>query len=240
MLLDTITKARDAVSEPSRAPQDSQFRLAGHSPAPASKGIYAMYGKRFMDFFGALLMLVVFSPLIVVISLIMLFQYGPVIFGHSRVGHRGESFNCLKFRTMVPDADERLEQLLAHDADARDQWQTSRKLDPDPRVTAIGQFLRRSSLDELPQLINVLRGEMSLVGPRPVTEAELARYGDSADAYLAMRPGLTGKWQVSGRNSVSYATRVAMDAEYARDVTMIGDLGILLRTVGVVLGATGK
>ena len=152
----------------------------------------------------------------------------------------GAEFACLKFRTMVPDAEARLKDLLERDPDARRQWQADHKLDNDPRITRFGNFMRRSSLDELPQLLNVLRGDMSLVGPRPVTRAELQRYGKDDASYLALRPGLTGKWQVSGRNDISYAGRVALDSAYARDFSIRGDVTILLQTVGVVLGATGK
>lgn len=199
-----------------------------------------MRGKRAFDIAGGLVLLVVFSPLMLVIALLMLPQRGPAFFGHKRVGQGGAEFACLKFRTMVPDAEARLNDLLARDPDARRQWQADHKLDNDPRITRFGSFMRRSSLDELPQLLNVLRGEMSLVGPRPVTRAELQRYGEDGASYLTLRPGLTGKWQVSGRNDTSYSERVALDAAYARDFSLQGDVTILLQTVGVVLGATGK
>lgn len=207
---------------------------------PGRPGYYPGRGKRVLDIIGASVLLIVFAPLILVICVVIAFQRGPVLFGHRRVGRNGRNFYCLKFRTMVPDADARLDALLASDPVARQQWLTDHKLDPDPRVTRIGCFLRRSSLDELPQLLNVLRGDMSLVGPRPVTKAELQRYGDEAPFYLALRPGLTGEWQIGGRNDVSYARRVQMDADYARRFGFLGDLRILARTVLVVLGATGK
>lgn len=203
-------------------------------------GFYERYGKRPFDIFGALVFLLIFSPLFAVIFLLLLVQRGPVIFAHDRVGKNGRIFRCLKFCTMVPDAGERLQSLLASDPDARRQWQKEQKLDDDPRVTPLGSILRRSSLDELPQLLNVLRGEMSLVGPRPVTKNELPRYGDMVECYLALQPGLTGLWQVSGRNETGYAARVAMDVAYARHITLFGDLTILVRTVGAVLCATGK
>ena len=187
---------------------------------------------------GALLFL---APLMIVISLmVFLHDGGPIFFAHRRVGRGGRSFPCLKFRSMATDAEARLEKLLAADPEAQQEWAASHKLRADPRITRIGDFLRRSSLDELPQLLNVLRGDMSLVGPRPVTRAELQRYGEDGASYLALRPGLTGKWQVSGRNEISYSGRVALDSAYARDFSIRGDLTILLQTVGVVLGATGK
>lgn len=203
-------------------------------------GIYARYGKRVFDILGALTLILVFSPLILVIAILQIVQSGSVLFSHKRVGQDGREFGCLKFRTMVPDAEERLQALLASDADARKEWEDSRKLANDPRITGIGNTLRRTSLDELPQLLNVLKGEMSLVGPRPVTKPELSMYGSARDSYLALRPGLTGKWQVGGRNDVSYNSRVRMDQDYAAHLNMAGDLTILIQTVGVVLGATGR
>lgn len=205
-----------------------------------SFGPYARNGKRILDIAGALLLLAVFLPLIIVITLTQLIGGGPVFFGHARVGQYGRSFHCLKFRTMVPDAQERLAALLAADPEARRQWEAEHKLDPDPRITWLGNFLRRSSLDELPQLLNVLRGEMSLVGPRPVTLEELPRYGDAAMHYLLLRPGLTGPWQVGGRNDTSYEARVAMDTAYADRISLLGDIAILLRTVRAVFEGTGK
>lgn len=205
------------------------------------EGLYARGGKRVLDIIGALALLIVFLPMILMIAALMMTQRGPMLFGHQRVGRQGRIFNCLKFRTMVVDADERLQALLARDPQARAEWHAHRKLENDPRITATGALLRRTSLDELPQLINVLRGDMSLVGPRPVTAVELHRYyGDASASYLALRPGLTGSWQVSGRNDISYPARVAMDDRYARGFTLIGDLGLLARTVRVVLCATGK
>lgn len=203
-------------------------------------GLYPRYGKRAVDIAGALVLSLVFSPLILLLVLGLQWQRGPLFFGHPRVGRGGQVFTCLKFRTMVPDADRRLAQLLASDPEARAEWDSSRKLTHDPRITRIGHFLRRTSLDELPQLLNVLRGEMSLVGPRPVTQSELEMYGPARSAYLSLRPGLTGQWQVSGRNDLSYAARVSLDEAYARKPSLLTDLSILMRTALVVLGATGK
>jgi undecaprenyl-phosphate galactose phosphotransferase len=159
---------------------------------------------------------------------------GPVLFAHARVGRDGETFRCLKFRSMVPNAKEALERLLASDPAARAEWERDYKLKDDPRITPFGRLLRRTSLDELPQLINVVRGDMSLVGPRPVVPAELDRYGEARVYYLQVRPGLTGLWQVSGRNDVDYERRVALDAWYVRNWTLWYDVLILLKTLLVV------
>lgn len=204
------------------------------------QGLYGRHGKRTLDVLGALALILVFMPLILVIVLMQVTQPGGVLFAHRRVGRGGEEFGCLKFRTMVPDADDRLTELLERNAEARREWRETRKLLSDPRITGVGNVLRKSSLDELPQLVNVLKGEMSLVGPRPVTRAELDMYGDAQAAYLALRPGLTGKWQVSGRNDLSYDQRIQMDRAYAESFGFWGDLRILFQTVGVVLGATGR
>ena len=195
--------------------------------------------KRAMDFFGALVLLLLFSPVFLVLGLLVSLDGGPVFYRHKRVGRDGKSFGCLKFRTMILGAEDCLKEYLFYHPEQRAEWERDQKLAFDPRVTSIGNILRRLSLDELPQLVNILRGEMSLVGPRPVTEGELAHYGSAAAAYLAVRPGLTGPWQVSGRNDVSYATRVAMDEAYVRNFSLWQDIVILLRTPGVVLSKKG-
>lgn len=164
---------------------------------------------------------------------------GPVLFAHARIGRHGKPFSCLKLRTMVPDAQDQLRALLEIDPVARREWESSFKLYRDPRVDRFGAFLRKSSLDELPQLWNVLRGDMSIVGPRPITEAETQRYGEYMAEYLAVRPGLTGPWQVGGRSDVSYERRVRMDAEYVRNWRFRTDILIVLKTVRVVLLGRG-
>jgi lipopolysaccharide/colanic/teichoic acid biosynthesis glycosyltransferase len=176
-------------------------------------------------------------PLLGLLAMLIRLDGGPALFHHARIGRGGRPFACVKFRTMTPDAEQRLAALLAVDAGARAEWEMTRKLRRDPRATLIGRFLRASSLDELPQLFNVLRGEMSLVGPRPVTRAELdAYYGDAAARdYASVRPGITGLWQVSGRNDVSYGRRVELDMAYVRNPSLLMDLRILLQTVRIVL-----
>jgi len=195
--------------------------------------------KRLIDIIGSLALLVLFSPLFLVVALMVSLDGGPVFYRHKRIGRDGKPFGCLKFRTMILGAEACLNEYLSYHPEQRREWEQDQKLAFDPRVTAIGNVLRRLSLDELPQLVNVLVGEMSLVGPRPVTEGELKHYGAAASAYLAVRPGLTGPWQLSGRNDVSYATRVAMDEAYVRNFSLWNDIVILLRTPGVVLSKKG-
>lgn len=195
--------------------------------------------KRLIDIIGSLALLVLFSPLFLVVALMVSLDGGPVFYRHKRIGRDGKPFGCLKFRTMILGAEACLNEYLSYHPDQRTEWEKDQKLAFDPRITAIGNVLRRLSLDELPQLANVLVGQMSLVGPRPVTEGELKHYGASAAAYLAVRPGLTGPWQVSGRNDVSYATRVAMDEAYVRNFSLWNDIVILLRTPGIVLSKKG-
>jgi exopolysaccharide production protein ExoY len=196
---------------------------------------------RVLDLAGAIGLLVFVSPLFAAIYLLIRLQNdGPVFFVQNRIGYGGRQFRCLKFRTMVSDADGRLANLLASDKTAYIEWLTHQKLRRDPRVTRIGAFLRKSSLDELPQLINVLRGEMSLVGPRPIVTDEVRRYGARISYYLSVLPGITGLWQISGRNDVSYRRRVACDVLYARRRSLVLNIMILLLTVPMVLMRRGS
>lgn len=195
--------------------------------------------KRAMDIVGVILLSPVVVPLILLIAMGVRRDGGPVFFGHDRVGQDGQAFQCWKIRTMVPDAQVRLRTYLASNPEAMREWQQTYKLRDDPRVTRFGRILRRTSLDELPQLWNVWRGEMSLVGPRPVPREELEAYAGSERAYFLYRPGVTGLWQVSGRNGVSYAERVRLDLDYTRRASVWLDLAILLRTFGAVLRKTG-
>ncbi len=194
-----------------------------------------------VHFLLALLALVFFLPLMVIVGLaVFAHDGGPVLFAHRRVGRDGKYFHCLKFRSMAVDAERRLADLLAQDPDARAEWARDHKLRNDPRVTRLGLFLRRSSLDELPQLINVLRGEMRLVGPRPIVEGEVVKYGRRFRHYCAVKPGITGLWQVSGRNDTSYRTRVAMDCVYAKSHSLGLDLAVMAYTIPAVLTRRGS
>ncbi len=195
--------------------------------------------KRVLDIVGALTLALVLSPLILVIGFTLARDRGPIIFSHSRTGRHGKTFACLKFRTMVPNADQVLRDLLQKDPQRKLEWMRDQKLRDDPRVTAIGRFLRRTSLDELPQLWNVLKGDMSLVGPRPVVRDEWQRYGRRLDSYLAAKPGVTGLWQVMGRSDSCYRRRVALDSYYVRKRSFLMDCYILLLTIKVVLNGRG-
>jgi Undecaprenyl-phosphate galactose phosphotransferase WbaP len=197
--------------------------------------------SRALDIVLALAALVFLSPLMGVVCVAIILQDGgPALFQQARIGKGGKIFKCLKFRSMVMNADARLEQLLANDPPARLEWELDHKLRNDPRVTRLGAFLRKSSLDELPQLLNVLRGEMSLVGPRPIVAREVPRYGCRFASYCSVQPGITGLWQVSGRNDVSYRRRVAMDVLYSRRRSLSYNCLILLRTIPAVLLRRGS
>jgi Undecaprenyl-phosphate galactose phosphotransferase WbaP len=200
---------------------------------------FARIAKVAFDVSVAAMLLVITSPLFLILAIINRLDGTPTLFAHQRVGAHGESFYCLKFRTMVVDADQVLAEALARDPDLAAEWATTRKLVNDPRVTRVGRFLRKTSLDELPQLINVLRLEMSLVGPRPIVESEIQFYGEDIAQYYAIRPGLTGLWQVSGRSSISYARRVQLDVWYVNNWTIWHDIVVLLKTIPAVLGRQG-
>ncbi|AQT63288.1 MULTISPECIES: undecaprenyl-phosphate galactose phosphotransferase WbaP [Serratia] len=195
--------------------------------------------KRTFDIIGSLLIMLLLSPLLLLIAYKVSRDGGRSIYGHERVGHNGEKFKCLKFRSMVVNSQEVLENLLANDPEAQAEWKKDFKLKNDPRITRIGHFLRKTSLDELPQLWNVFVGEMSLVGPRPVVEEELERYAGDVDYYYMAKPGMTGLWQVSGRNDIDYDTRVYFDAWYVKNWALWNDVVILFKTISVVLKRDG-
>lgn len=187
--------------------------------------------KRAFDLVFSLLGLILALPIMAVLCFIIrLDSRGSILYAHRRMGKSGKPFDCLKFRTMVAGADRVLQEYLAESAAAREEWNRGCKLKDDPRVTRVGRWLRRTSLDELPQLFNVLRGEMSMVGPRPITEQEVQRYGDCIRDYYAVAPGITGYWQVNGRNDVDYDARVKMDSWYVRNWSIWLDLTILIKT----------
>lgn len=195
--------------------------------------------KRAFDIIGSLSIIIIISPLLVYISHKVRKDGGPAIYGHERVGKNGRKFKCLKFQSMVINSKEVLENLLIKDNEAREEWEKTFKLKNDPRITKIGHFLRRTSLDELPQLFNVLKGEMSLVGPRSIITEELQRYNEEVDYYLLSKPGMTGLWQVSGRSDVDYDTRVYLDSWYVKNWSMWNDIAILFKTIAVVLNRDG-
>lgn len=195
--------------------------------------------KRALDVVGAIAIGVALSPVLCFTVISLSLQKGPVFFQHERVGRFGKSFYCKKFRTMVVDAEEKLHEILSSDPEAREYWEKEFKLKNDPRVTRVGRFLRKTSFDELPQLLNVIKGEMSLVGPRPIVEREIEKYGSSSVHYLSCKPGLTGIWQASGRSDVQYSRRVAMDRLYSQNANFFLDIRIIAKTVLSVVFADG-
>ena len=223
------------------------FRTGRFHPPLNSQGLFRLITKtnpkryltraikRFLDVLISLLILLALTPFFFLIIALVAYETKSIFYTHERVGRNGRTFGCLKFQTMWADADQVLQTHLANNPIARAEWQTQQKLSKDPRVTKLGKYLRQYSLDELPQLINVLRGEMSLVGPRPVTQVELKKhYGENASTYESVRPGITGLWQVSGRNSLSYQTRIEMDLAYVNDLSIWLDMAIILQTVKVL------
>lgn len=227
----------DPSQPPFAGPSSSTASRASRRARPPS----GVDPARALDIVLAGSILIFLAPLMLLIALLIWMEDGGwPLFGHRRIGRGGVSFACLKFRSMVPDAEARLERLLATNPEARLEWQTDHKLREDPRITRLGGFLRRSSLDELPQLINVLRGEMSIVGPRPIVEGEVRRYGHGFKHYCAVRPGITGLWQVSGRNNLSYRRRVALDRLYVRSRSLNRDITIMAMTLPAVLTRNGS
>ena len=200
---------------------------------------YSKILKRWFDIILSSILLVLLSPLFALLVWKITRDSGPAIFGHVRVGQHGRSFKCLKFRTMVCNAEDVLKNILANDPEARAEWEKDFKFKNDHRITCAGKFLRKTSLDELPQLWNVLKGEMSLVGPRPVVKDELKLYGNDVEYYLMSKPGMTGIWQISGRNNIDYDTRVKMDSWYVKNWSLWSDIVILLKTIPIVVGCDG-
>ncbi|SHF61148.1 undecaprenyl-phosphate galactose phosphotransferase WbaP [Vibrio gazogenes] len=210
------------------------LRLKNNLPRKSSRFV-----KRLFDIVGSATLLVLLAPFFLFIAWRVSRDGGSVTYGHERIGLNGKKFNCLKFRSMVMNSQELLDELLATDPAAKAEWDQWFKLKQDPRVTSIGRFLRETSLDELPQLWNVLKGEMSLVGPRPIIDEELQRYGDDADYYLCAKPGVSGLWQVSGRSDTDYKTRVYLDCWYVKNWSLWNDIVILFKTVHVVFRRDG-
>ena len=228
------------VDLPSYGTESARSGFRPHEvPRPVLTAPSGRRSKRVFDVAASIALIVLFGPLLLLIALAVRCDGGPAMFGHRRIGAAGTSFRCWKFRSMVLDSEALLAHTLATDPVARAEWDKDFKLRNDPRVTPLGGFLRKSSLDELPQLFNVLKGEMSLVGPRPIVAAEVERYGHAMEEYCACKPGITGLWQVSGRNDVDYAERVELDRRYAWNWSLKGDFMILVRTLGVVVRRSG-
>jgi len=197
--------------------------------------------KRAFDIVFSLLCLILGFPLFLIIGLfVLLTSPGSIIYSHERVGRGGKPFRCYKFRTMYFDSDQRLKEILKNDLKSKNEWEISFKLKKDPRITSIGSFLRKTSLDEIPQFWNVFRGDLSVVGPRPVIKEEIKKYyGIKAYKILSLRPGLTGPWQVSGRNDCSYEERVGLDEHYLDHHSFLGDLKLIAKTVPAMLFSKG-
>lgn len=241
-----LTDVRDDHTNTLRIGGRASAVRGGDNAAPAdragagSSSFYQNRGKRIFDVAVSSILLVLVAPLLLVLFGLVALDGGKPVFAHRRVGQRGRAFPCLKVRSMRHGAEDELKQILATDPEAAKEWAEGHKLTNDPRVTTLGKFLRKSSLDELPQLLNVLRGEMSIVGPRPITFDELGKYGAAASAYLALKPGLTGPWQVEGRNDLTYDERVALDASYGTSMGLLRDATIILKTGLSVLKLTGR
>jgi exopolysaccharide production protein ExoY len=196
--------------------------------------------KRILDVVVASIALIFVLPLLVVVGvLIRLQDGGQAVYSQKRYGRNGRTFKCYKLRSMVANADQRLIEILAQDPEARIEWEQTQKLTHDPRITPLGRFIRKTSIDELPQLFNILKGEMSIVGPRPIVENEITKYGEFYRDYCSVRPGLTGLWQVEGRSDTTYEQRVQLDVKYATTRNFTGDIMIMLRTVPAVLLSRG-
>ncbi len=202
-------------------------------------GFYRMGGKIVFDWLLVLGALPVVVPLVGILALLLVLGGSVPFYRQRRVGRNGKVFQMLKLRTMVPNAEQVLQEYLAKNPEARREWDRDQKLRDDPRVTRLGRFLRKASIDELPQLWNVLRGEMSLIGPRPMMVDQQALYPNPGAAYYRLRPGITGLWQVSDRNESSFAERADFDGHYYNDLSLQADLSIFMRTIGVVIRATG-
>ncbi|MBD2501709.1 sugar transferase [Anabaena azotica] len=200
------------------------------------QGINGEFAKRLFDIVFSLLVLILFSPVYLILALLIaLSSQGPIFYVQERIGQNYKPFNCIKFRTMVSNADEILVQMMETSPQLRQEFESSFKLKKDPRITKIGRFLRITSLDEFPQFWNVLKGDMSVVGPRPLVEEELPKYGHHIEQVLTIKPGITGLWQVSGRNDIPYPRRVQIDLHYVKSRTLWLDLWIILKTIDVVI-----
>ena len=197
--------------------------------------------KRIMDIIGSIIGIALMIPVTLGIAIVKFFlrEKGPIFYSHERIGMNGKHFKMYKYRSMCIDADEKLKELLEKDEKIKEEWVKTQKIQNDPRITKIGNFLRRTSLDEFPQFINVLKGEMSLVGPRAVVDGEIERFGLLKNKVLSVKPGITGRWAANGRSDISYDERVAMEAAYVDDFSIFQDIKILFKTIACVLKKEG-
>jgi undecaprenyl-phosphate galactose phosphotransferase len=234
---DRTNTLRTSLHAPAKGALGSLDLVAGG----ANRSPNIIRSKRIFDLLVTSLILFFLAPAFMLIAAAVLMDGGSVFYVHRRIGWRGRMFKCLKFRTMRMNTDVVLAATLQKDAELRSQWEAKQKLRHDPRVTRVGRVLRKTSLDELPQLFNVLLGDMSLVGPRPVVPEELQKFYSPAAAcmYLSVRPGVTGLWQVSGRSDTNYTDRVALDCAYIANMSIANDLGLLVRTVGALIQRNG-
>jgi lipopolysaccharide/colanic/teichoic acid biosynthesis glycosyltransferase len=224
-----------------RSKENSQVSLRKKRSVTSRPAHYATWGKRLFDIGFASIVLTGLSPLYLAITLLVFISSrGSVLYIHPRVGLDGREFNCIKFRTMISGADQVLEDYLNSCPISRAEYEASFKLKHDPRITRIGKLLRTTSLDELPQFWNVLVGDMSVVGPRPLVSAELIKYGTAIDKVLSVRPGIAGLWQVSGRNDIPYSRRIQLDSSYVRIMSFWLDLSLIFKTILVVIFPKGN
>ena len=197
--------------------------------------------KTIFDLIFSLIILIVGFPIFLIIALLIkLSSRGPIFFLQKRIGKNKRTFNCIKFRTMHPEAEDMLENLVKNNKKLRKEFEETHKLKNDPRITNIGKFLRKTSLDEIPQFLNVLKMEMSIIGPRPIVKNEIQKYGKSYNKVISLKPGITGLWQVSGRNNLSYKRRVSLDCLYVDNMSLLIDLRIFIRTFGVIFFANDR
>lgn len=212
---------------------------AGYSEQIKKVGIYNKYIKRGIDIFLSIIGMIILSPIFCIIAIaIKLDSEGPVFYKHKRIGKNGKTIYLYKFRSMYTDSKERLEMLLKN-PDIKKEWEENFKLENDPRITKVGNFLRKTSLDELPQLLNILKGEMSIIGPRPVIDEELEKYGQNKNKFLSVTPGLTGWWACNGRSAITYEDRMRLELYYVDNQSLLLDIKCVLKTIVIVLKRQG-
>ena len=222
-------------------PETKTLALEVYNPKSKISKKINLILKRIVDIIGAIVVIIFLVPITIVIFIanIISGDFGPLFYSHERIGKNGKHFKMYKFRSMCVDSAERLKKLLEEDEEARKEWEENQKLDNDPRITKIGRFIRKTSLDEFPQFINVLKGEMSLVGPRAVVDGEIEKFGVLKEKVLSVKPGITGYWAANGRSETNYDERVAMEATYVNNFSVKEDIKILFKTVESVVKMKG-